>query len=43
MKGPSRKERLAMEEEESDGLDEEERAALQMLNPEQRKMFVELE
>lgn len=35
-----------MEDDDSDygsGLDEEEKAALKMLNPEQRKMFVELE
>ena len=44
MKGPSkRKDNYGSEEENGDALDEEEKAALKMLGPEQRKMFVELE
>ena len=49
MKGPSKKSRGKQDydseddEELGDALDEEEKAALRMLSPEQRKMFVELE
>ena len=49
LKGPSKKKQKQQEydsEEDSEygsGLDEEEKAALRMLSPEQRKMFVELE
>jgi DNA-directed RNA polymerase specialized sigma24 family protein len=49
MKGPSKKEKQRQmydsEDDDSYGteLDEEEKAALNMLSPEQRKMFIELE
>ena len=49
LKGPAKKKGRNQEydsEEDSDyasGLDEEEKAALRMLSPDQRKMFVELE
>ena len=44
LKGPSKKKTdQEYDSEEDGGFDEEEKAALRMLNPEQRKMIVELE